>query len=145
MLLVLCSVVSCGGDLTWPEPAAPIKPRREHEERVKPEKNVQLRGVGFQFGNDTMRVRNEEKFSLTLLDDIVLTLSAPNAEYVRLRCRTPRSLPSGTEIEISYNLCSITTNEPGPHARVTGFRLVAREGHRETNIEGGPEILGKPK
>lgn len=97
---------------------------------------------------------------MTLLDDIWLTLSAPDAEvrqggpyigkrrdgwYVHLRCPAPGTLPSGAEVEILYDACSITTYEPGPRARLIGFRLVAREGYRETNIEGGPEVFRKPK
>ena len=103
-----------------------------------------------------MRVQNGEAFDLTLLDDIWLTLSAPNAEvrtggpyigdgrhgwYVYLRYPVPHSIPVGREIEIPYNACSATTYEPGPGARVIGFRLTAREGYRDTAIEGGPSEI----
>jgi hypothetical protein len=122
---------------------------------------VQLKGVTLQLLDDRIRVANTETFGLTLLDDIWLTLSAPNAEvrqggpyigdgrngwYVHLRCPTARVIPAGTVVEIRYDACSITTYEPGPGARVIGFRLVAREGYRETAIEGGPvEIVRKRK
>jgi hypothetical protein len=161
ILMVLGSAASCGSsDVTLPEPA-PLRPRRESDDWIKPGKMVELRGVVFQLSDDRMRVANKETFALTLVDDIWLTLYAPNAEvrqggpyigdgrdgwYVHLRCPTSRIIPAGTEIEIRYDACSITTYEPGPGARVIGFRLVAREGYRQTHIEGGPaEIVRKPK
>jgi hypothetical protein len=122
---------------------------------------VELRGVGFEFLADRMRVANNATFELTLLDDIWLTLSAPNVEvrqggpyigdrrdgrYVYLRCPTSRIMPAGTAVEIRYDACAITTYEPGPGARVIGFRLVAREGYRESHIESGPtEFVRAPR
>src|SRR5262245_40418730 len=113
---MIVSAVSCGNDVTFPEPA-PLRQRREHDDWVKPGKMVQLRGVAFQFSTDRMRITNKEAFGLTLLDDIWLTLSAPTAEvrtggpyigngrdgwFVSLRCPVPDSISAGVEIEISY-------------------------------------------
>ena len=155
MLLALGGSASCGGEIPLPEPA-PHRPRRERDDWVKPGRMVELRGVGFALGPERMRVRNHETFSLTLLDDIWLRLSAPNAKvrpdgpyigdgrdgwYVYLRCPAGRFIPAGGEIAIPYDTCSATTYEPGPGNRVIGFRLTAREGYRETGIEGGGEIV----
>lgn len=136
--------------------AAPRRLRRESDDWVKPGKMVHLRGVVFNLGDERMRVRNEETFDLNLIDDVWLTLSAPNAEVrdggphigdrrsdwsVHLRCPVPQLIPASGEIEIAYSACSTTTYEPGPGNRVTAFRLTAREGYRETAIEGGGEIV----
>jgi hypothetical protein len=100
-------------------------------------------------------VRNGEKFNLTLLDDVWLSVIAPNAEVstegpyagkwhdgwiVYLRCPSARTIPVGTEIEIPFDSCAITTYEPGPGALLKGVRVIAREGYRETNISGGIEM-----
>jgi hypothetical protein len=156
MLLTLGGVTSCGGEIPLPEPA-PLRPRRERDDWVKPGKMVQLRGVSFVPGKDRMRVQNAEAFDLTLLDDIWITLSAPNVKvrkggpyigngrfgwYVYLRCPAPRSIPAGSEIEIEYDACSATTYEPGPGNRVTAIRVTAREGYWRMHFSGsGPEIV----
>jgi hypothetical protein len=154
ILLILGGASSCSSDIPLPKPP-PLRLRRESDDWVKPGKRVELRGVAFKLGKDRMRVLNAEAFDLTLLDDIWLTLSAPNVDvkpggpyigdgrdgwYVYLRCPAPSSVLAGSEIEIAYDACSATTYEPGPGNRVIGFRLTAREGHRETHIEGGGEI-----
>ena len=157
LVVLLSSPASCGGDIALPTP--PRRPgvmRRERDAWVKPGNMVQLRGVGLRFGTTEMRLVNSEAFGLTLLDDIWLTLHAPNAEvrqdgpyigdgrrgwYVHLRCPTSRIIPAGADIEIPYDTCFITTYEPGPGNRLIGFRIVAREGYRETAIEGGGEIV----
>ena len=121
---------------------------------------VQLRGLSLgPSGVDMMRVRNDEPFEVTLLDDVWLRVSAPQVQtrrggpyiddrrdawYVYLRCPTPRTLPPGSQIEFSVKDCLITTYEPGSYARLIGFRIVAREGFVETAIEGGPAIVRNP-
>jgi hypothetical protein len=157
LVVLLGSAKSCGGDIALPEPARPPGVRRrESDDWIKPGKMVQLKGVGLRFGPKEMRLVNAETFGLTLLDDIWLTLYAPNVEprqggpdigdgrdgwYVHLRCPTSRSIPAGAEIPIPYDKCFITTYEPGPGNRLIGFRIVAREGYSETHIEGGGEIV----
>jgi hypothetical protein len=149
----------CRNEMRWPE-AAPTHPRREHDDWLKPGTKVQLRGVVFQSGNESVRISNYEPFALTLLDDVWLTISAPNVEmrhggpyildrrhawFVYLRCPTARKVPAGANMEIQYNQCLVTTFEPGAGARLIGYRLVAREGYVETHIEGGPEIIRSQK
>ena len=159
MLLALGGASSCGGEIPLPEPAPPGLRNESDDEWFKPGRPVRPRvRVVFNLGEERMRVRNRETFSLTLLDDIWLRLAAPNVEvrkdgpyigdgrygwYVHLRCPVPRVIPPGSEIEIPYSACSATTYEPGPGNRVTGFRLTAREGYFETAIEGGGEIVPK--
>jgi hypothetical protein len=121
---------------------------------------VQLRGVSFGADHETVQIINNEPFALTLLDDVWLTVSAPNVEmrhggpyiidrrhgwFVYLRCPTPRRIPPGTRIEFSFDECLATTYEPGSGGRLIGYRLVAREGYLESGIEGGPEIIRKQK
>jgi hypothetical protein len=158
MLSVACTV-GCQSDVAWPEPARPAR-RRERDDWIKPGRMVQLRRVSLRSrGVDTMRVRNDEPFDVTLLDDIRLTVSAPHVQtrrggpyigdrrhawYVYLRCPTSRTIPSGSQIEFSVKECLITTYEPGPDAQLIGFRLVAREGFVQTGIEGGPPIVRDP-
>jgi hypothetical protein len=93
-----------------------------------------------------MRLKNLGPFAWTLLDDIRLHVQTPTVEVggyiiepyiVELRCPAPPSIPSGAEIEISFDACLITTVEPGPRAWVSGLRLVAREGYIQTAFGGG--------
>ena len=101
----------------------------------------------------------DETFSLTLLDDVWLSISAPNVAmrsdgpyigdgrggwFVYLRCPTPRVIPAGGDIEISYNACAATTYEPGLDARLESFHLVAREGYRQGDFDhSGPVVVRK--
>jgi hypothetical protein len=107
---------------------------------------------------ERLQLRNNETFSLTLLDDVWLSVSAPNVAlrsegpfiewrggwFVYLRCQTPRVIPPGGNIEIIYSACSATTYEPGVDARLEAFNLVAREGYRQGDFDhSGPVIVRK--
>jgi hypothetical protein len=100
----------------------------------------------------TFRLVNNDDFTWNLLDDVWLTVKAPNVQiksngpyigdgrhgwYVYLRCPTPRVILPGTDVEISLDACHPTTYEPGPGARVTAYRIVAKEGARGGGMEGG--------
>jgi hypothetical protein len=156
LAILVSTVAACGGDVALPKPA-PNTPRKEQDDWVKPGRNVRLKaGVGPGLRANTIRITNVETFDWTLVDDVWLRISAPNAQvrrngpyigdgrngwYVYLRCPAPRSIPAGSAIEISFDACSITTYEPGPGARVKGVHVAAREGVFDTNIDFGPEVL----
>lgn len=136
-----------------PKPA-PLRARRERDDWLKPGKDVHLQAVSVRPLPNGLRVQNGEPFDLMLMDDVRLSVIAPNADvrtngpYVpfykddgwllHLRCPAPRIIGKGTDIDILYESCAATTYEPGPGARLLGFHLVAREGFRETNF--GAEV-----
>jgi hypothetical protein len=158
-VLLVGGAAACHTELAWPEPAPP-RVLREHEDRIKPGRKLQLRGVSLQLRSNTVHIVNNEPFALTLLDDVWLRVLAPNVEmrqggpyirgrgnerYVFLRCATARSVPAGARIQFSYDECVPTTYEPGPGARLTGFSLVAREGYLESGIEPAQVIVRNQK
>jgi hypothetical protein len=72
------SGVACG-EIPLPEPA-PRKVRREPDDWIKPGRDVHLRGIELRLGLNGIRVRNGEEFTLTLVDDVWLSVIAPNAD-----------------------------------------------------------------
>jgi hypothetical protein len=156
--LIVALLTACENDIPLPEPA-PQRIRRESDDWVKPGKMVQLRGLFPILEQDHFRIPNRESFDVMLIDDVWLSVSAPNVVvksdgpyigngrngwHVYLRCPAAGVIPAGSEITISYDTCVATTYEPGPGAQLRGFRVTAREGYFETAIEGGPVIIRKP-
>lgn len=154
VLMALGGTAACG-EIALPEPAPPHQEKRD--ERIQPEAKVQVK-YGFPLPQraNTMRLKNHGAFAWTPLDDIRLMVRTPTVEVggyiihpytVELRCPAPKTIPSGAEIEIPFDACLIATNEPGPRAMVSHFRLVAREGYIDTAFGGGvgPQVNSTSK
>jgi len=121
---------------------------------INPGRNVFLNG-GLVPGTDatTFGVMNRDTFAWSLSDDIWLHVHAPNASvrregigsrretwYVYLRCAAPRSIPSDTIVQISFDACRPAPYEAGPGAEIFGYRIVAEQGFQQGGIEGGPFV-----
>jgi hypothetical protein len=154
LLAALFGTAACGGDITLPKPAPMrVQVHRESDDWIKPGTKVILRGgIGAPNGS-TFRVFNSDTFTWTLLDDIWLFVLSPNGQgtvhgnpsYVYLRCPAPRTIAPGANIEISTDDCRATTDQPGPGATITGFRIVAKEGGREAGMDVGIPLVRRQK
>jgi hypothetical protein len=160
LLVVLGGAISCRDEIAMPAPA-PQRNYRESDDWIKPGRNIRLKaGVGPGRNTDTFVVFNAEAFALNLLDDVWLSVHAPNAEVrpdgpyigdgrhgwtVYLRCPAPRTIPANSRVEISFDSCRITTYEPGRGARLAGYHLAAREGYADSHVEGGGQVVRKAK
>lgn len=152
LLLSLALTPGCD-DTPIPKPANPQPARAD---RIKPGTAKRLKGA-FLSGRryESFRVVNMEPLEWTILDDIEISVMLPagslspgrglmSDHYVKLRCPSPKIMPAGAEIEISFDACTSTTHKPEPGARASAFRLVAREGYLESGVEPSLE-LGRPQ